>query len=87
MLDLGNVLVKCVKGETVNRDDEMVLYNTLSEIYGDDNVLTNICLEKDDFYFGCAIRINGQWKVYNLIGEGGVVVKFGKHFSLCVKAG
>ena len=88
MSDLGNVLIKCVKGEKVNRNDEEILYNRLGEIFGYENVLTEINLENDDdYYFGCAIRMNEQWRVYNLIGDGGVVVKFGRHFSLCVKAG
>lgn len=88
MLDFENVLFKCVQGERVDRNDECVVYNTLAEIFGEENVLTEIDLEnKDDVYFGCAIRQNGKWKVYNLIGTGGVVIKFGKRFALRVKVG
>lgn len=88
MLDLGNVLIKCVKGEKVDRNDECILFNTLAEIFGEENVLTEIDFgNKDDVYFGCAIRQNGKWKVYNLIGAGGVVIKCGKRFALRVKVG
>lgn len=88
MTDLENVLIKCAKGEKVNRNDECALFYSLEKIFGEENVLTEINLDNEkDYYFGCAIRQNGKWKVYNLIGTGGVVVKFGKRFALCVKAG
>ena len=88
MTDLGNVLIKCARGKKVDRNDECTLFHLLEKIYGGENVLTEIKLDDEEtYYFGCAIRQNGKWKVYNLIGTGGVVVKFGKRFALCVKAG
>lgn len=88
MLELGNILLKCVKGEKVNRNDECVLFNALVELFGEENVLTEINFDnEEDVYFGCAIRQDGKWKVYNLIGTGGVVVKCGRRFSLRVRVG
>lgn len=87
-MDIIDVFESVVKGEKVNRNHEIALYEFLVECVGEGNVLTEI-LYKDDkvVYFGCAVRIEGKWKVYNLIGTGGVVVSIGKRAHLAMKVG
>ena len=87
--DLWNIIYKCATGKILNRNDEANLYYFLAELYGEDNILTELEINEDHtFYFGCAMREGGKWKVYNLAGSGvGVVVKIGKRFRLCRKVG
>lgn len=91
-MDVIDVFCKVIKGETkkINREDECVLWAFLATVYGDENVLTEILWNEDrrDLeYFGCAVRVDGIWRVYNLIGSGGVVVYFGHYPRLAMKAG
>lgn len=83
--ELWNVIYKCITGKVINRNDEAGLYNFLSGMYGEENILTALEINEDHiFYFGCAIREAGKWKVYNLAGPGvGVVVKLGRRYQLC----
>lgn len=87
-MDIIDVFKAVVKGERVNRIHEEVLYNFLVDCVGEYDALTEI-LVKDDkvVYFGCAVRISGKWKVYNLIGTGGVVVSIGARPYLAMKVG
>lgn len=87
-MDIMDVFEAVVKGEKVNRIHESVLYDFLVDIVGDGNVLTEILFKgKKVVYFGCAVRIDGKWKVYNLIGTGGVVVSIGARPYLAMKVG
>lgn len=87
--ELVDIIIKCITGQPLNRNDEAGLYYSLSRIYGEGNVLTEIAIDEGrTVYFGCAIREAGKWKVYNLAGSGvGVVVKWGKRFQLCRRLG
>ena len=87
-MDIIDVFESVIKGEKVDRIHESVLYDFLVDCVGDGNVLTEILYkEKKIVYFGCAVRIGGKWKVYNLIGTGGVVVDIGNRPYLAMKVG
>ena len=87
-MDIIDVFEAVVKGEKVDRIHEEVLYDFLVDCVGDGNVLTEILYkDKKIIYFGCAVRIDGKWKVYNLIGTGGVVVNIANRPYLAMKVG
>lgn len=87
-MDIREVFEAVVKGEKINRIHEETLYYFLVECVGEYNVLTQILIKDDKvIYFGCAVRINGKWKVYNLIGTGGVVVDIANRPYLAMKVG
>lgn len=87
-MDIVDVFEAVVKGEKVDRIHEEVLYDFLVDCVGDGNVLTEILYkDKKIIYFGCAVRIDGKWKVYNLIGTGGVVVNIANRPYLAMKVG
>lgn len=87
-MDIMGVFEAVVKGEKVDRRHEAVLYDFLVDCVGDGNVLTEILYkDKKVIYFGCAVRIEGKWKVYNLIGTGGVVVDIANRPYLAMKVG
>ena len=78
---------KIVNKEFINRNDEKMLYDIIVRLFGEGNVLTEIEIEDHKtIYFGCAIRKDGKWIVYNLVGDkDGVVVKIGKCFHLLTR--
>lgn len=87
-MDIIEVFEAVVKGERVNRIHEETLFHFLEECVGEYNVLTEILVKDDNvLYFGCAVRIEGKWKVYNLIGTGGVVVNICNRPHLAMKVG
>lgn len=87
-MDIMDVFEAVVKNEKVDRMHEAVLYDFLVDCVGEGNVLTEILYkDKKIIYFGCAVRIEGKWKVYNLIGTGGVVVDIGSRPYLAMKVG
>lgn len=91
-MDIMTVFEKVVKGETkkINRHDECILWTFLAHCVGEKNVLTELLWdeEKHDIkYFGCAVFIDDTWKVYNLVGTGGVVIYIGFHPRLAMKVG
>lgn len=91
-MNIIDVFEKVVKGETkkINRNDECILWNFLVSCVGEKNVLTEILwdIEKNDIkYFGCAVFIENKWKVYNLVGTGGVVIYIGMRPRLAMKVG
>lgn len=87
-MNIIDVFEAVIKGEKVDRNHEAVLYAFLVDCVGDGNVLTEILYkEKKIVYFGCAVRIDEKWKVYNLIGTGGVVVYIANRPYLAMKVG
>lgn len=87
IIDVFEAVIKC---EKVNRVHEAVLYDFLVDCVGDGNVLTELLwdTERNNIkYFGCAVCIDGIWKVYNLIGTGGVVIYIGMRPRLAMKVG
>lgn len=61
-----------------DRENEMELWFSLVDIFGDKNL---ICKCIPNIYFAFAVRKNNKWKLHEIVGKGGKVVKCKSAYS------